>query len=142
MPKKRTDADLTVHVGTYRSFEWYRTPVDTMPGLDAYEDLSVRDQDDFQASVIHWGELAPGHRPLQTRINDEHDNPLIVAIKAGKHRFTAFREESGPTWIVVGHYLKEGQKREKVGDRVVQRTVAARSDYFQRVSEGTYYERS
>jgi hypothetical protein len=66
-------------------------------GPCAYEDLSVRDQDDFQASVMHWGELAPGHRALQTRMNDEHDDPLIVAIK---------------------------------------------SDYFQRVSEGTYYERS
>jgi hypothetical protein len=79
---------------------------------------------------------------LQTRVNDEHDDPLIVVIKSGKHRFTAFREESGPTWILFGHYLKQGQKRDKVGDRVVQRTVAARSDYFHRVSEGNYYERS
>ena len=68
-------------------------------------------------------------------------DPLIVAIKAGKHRFTTFREESGPTWIVFGHYTKESAKRDKVGDRVIMRTVDARKRYFERVEKGTYYER-
>ena len=108
MPKKRADADLTIHVGEHRSFEWYWAAKGTMPGLDVYEGLSVRDQDDFLASVTHWGSVPAGGKPLQTRINEEHENPPVVAIKAGKHRFTAFREESGPTWIVFGHYIKEG----------------------------------
>ncbi len=141
MPTKRTETDLTIHVGEYHSFEWYWSANATMPGLDAYEALPVRDQDDFQASVIHWGAIPPGGRPVQRRINEEYEDPLIVAIKAGKHRFTAFREESGPTWIVFGHYLKEGQKRDKTGDRVVRKTVSARAEYFERVNEGTYYER-
>ena len=112
-----------------------------MPGLDAYEELRMRDRDDFLASVIHWSTLAPGVRPLESRVNVEHHDPLIVAIKAGKHRFTAFREESGPTWIVYGHYIKKGQKRDKAGDRVVERTLQARTEYFARVKEGKYYER-
>lgn len=48
----------------------------------------------------------------------------LVAIKAGKHRFTAFREE-----------------RDKTGDRVVENTKKARDRYFERVEDGTYYER-
>ncbi|TAM74278.1 hypothetical protein EPN44_11605 [bacterium] len=142
MPKKRAEIDLTIHVGERRSFEWYWAANGTMPGLDAYEALSERDQDDFLASVIHWGRIPVGSRPLQTRINEEHDNPPVVAIKAGKHRFSAFREESGSTWIVFGHYVKEGQKRDKAGDRVVRRTISARAEYFERVSKGKYYERN
>lgn len=141
MPEKRTDADLTIHVGEHRSFEWFWAQDDTMPGLDVYENLRARDRDDFLASVIHWGSLAPGVRLLESRVNVEHHNPLIVAIKAGKHRFTAFREESGPAWIVTGHYLKKGQKRDKAGDRVVERTLGVRAEYFTRVKGGTYYER-
>jgi hypothetical protein len=113
-----------------------------MPGLDAFESLTVRDRRDFLASIEHWGQVKPGVRPVQSRINEERKNPLIIAIKAGKHRFTAFREESGPTWIVYAHYLKEGQKRDKTGDRAVQRTVNAHDFYFKQVQKGTYYERS
>jgi len=90
MPAKRTEANLTIHVGEYRSFEWYWAANATMPGLDAYEALSVRDQDDFLASVIHWGAIPPGGRPLQTRINEEHDDPLIVdqSRKTPVHRLS------------------------------------------------------
>ena len=82
-----------------------------------------------------------GLRPPTSRVNIENTNPVIVAIKAGKHRFTAFREESGPTWIVFGHYAKEGEKRDKTGDRVIETTKRARDRYFERVEDGTYYER-
>jgi len=138
----RTGAELTIFDGPYRSFEWFWDEDDSMPALEIYESLAPRDRDDFLASVEHWGNVVPGGRPAQSRVNEEHKNPVITVIKAGKHRFTAFREESGPTWIVVGHYLKEGMKRDKTGDRVVLMTLNARKRYFQRVKGGTYYERS
>lgn len=94
-------------------------------------------QEDFLASVTHWASIAVGTKALQTRVNTEHDNPIIVAIKAGKHRFTAFREEHGSMWIVAHAYLKEGQKRDKTGDRAIEKAIAARADYFKRVAEGT-----
>jgi hypothetical protein len=78
-----------------------------MLGLDVYEQMSMREQEDFMASIEHWGSVPEGGRAAQSRVNQEHEDPLIVAIKAGKQRFTAFREESGPTWIVCDHYLKE-----------------------------------
>lgn len=142
MGKVRTGDELAIHDGPYRSFEWFWSHDDTMPALDIYQLLAPREQDDFLASVIHWGNIAPGQRALQSRINEESVSPLIVAIKAGKHRFTAFREERGAAWIVVGHYLKEGEKRDKTGHRAISRTLEARKFYLKRVKSGTYYERS
>ncbi len=65
-----------------------------------------------------------------------------MAIKAGKHRFTAFREESGSTWIVCHHYLKESEQRDKIGDRAVKQTIKSHGIYLQLVKDGKYYERS
>jgi hypothetical protein len=74
-------------------------------------------------------------------MNIECTNPVIVAIKAGKQRFTAFREDAGATWIVYAHYLKEGARRDKTGDRAIEITKRARQQYLRRVKDGTYYER-
>jgi hypothetical protein len=141
MGRRRGENELTIHHGHYRSFEWFWDADDSMPGLDAYESLPPRDQNDFLACAQHWGDIPPGVKPLRSRINEEHKKPLIVALKAGKHRFTAFRDERGSTWIVCVHYVKRLQQRDKAGDRAVFRTVHAREDYFERVNDGTYYER-
>ena len=141
MRKPRTEADLTIHDGSYRSFEWYWAPDNSMPALDVFEALSKPVQDDFLASVEHWGGIEIGKRPAQSRVNQENEDPLIVAVKAGKHRFTSFREESGPTWIVCDYYVKEGEKRDKAGDRAVKRTIDIRKTYFESVRAGKYYER-
>jgi hypothetical protein len=142
MAKVRTEADLSIHDGLHRSFEWFWAADNTMPALDAYEALSRISQDDFLSSIRHWGNVEPGKRAAQSRVNQENADPLIVAVKAGKHRFTAFREHSGPTWIVCHHYLKEGERRDKSGDRAVKQTMKTRHEYMKRVNAGTYYERS
>jgi hypothetical protein len=141
MRQARRAADLTIHDGSYRGFEWFWADDQTMPGLDVFERIAIRDQDDFIASVVNWSNTPAGLKPPVSRVNIENKNPVIIAIKAGKHRFTAFREESGPTWIVYGHYAKEGQKRDKTGDRVIENTKKARDRYFERVKVGTYYDR-
>lgn len=141
MPKRRTYGEIVIHNGEHRSFEWYWPANGTMPALDAFENLLPVEQRDFIASINHWGTIAPGMRSLQSRVNDENDDPKIVAIKAGRNRFMAFREESGATWIVAGHCLKEGKRRDKTGDRAVAAAVKAYGGYVKRVREGTYYER-
>src|SRR5579875_2788217 len=128
----RVAAELSIHDGPHRNFEWCWALNGTMPALDAYEKLPPESQNDFIASVRHWGTIPPGQRPARSRVNEEHSNPVVVALKAGKHRFTAFREDSGPTWIVCRHYLKEGQQRDKIGDRAVARTLICRDDYVAR----------
>ena len=141
MRQARTAGDLTIHDGPYRGFEWFWAEDRSMPALDVYELLPIRDSDDFLASLENWGNTPAGLRPPKSRVNSENTNPVIVAIKAGKHRFTAFREKSGPTWIVYAHYTKKGQKRDKIGDRAVENTKKARDQYVERVKDGTYYER-
>ena len=113
-----------------------------MPGLDAYEVLPTLSRDDFLASIRHWGDVERGKRPAQSRVNQENEDPLIVAVKAGKHRFTAFREDSGPTWIICRHYLKQSGQRDKPGDRAVKQTIKNRVVYIKLVKDGIYYERS
>jgi hypothetical protein len=142
MATVRTAGDLTIHEGPCRSFEWFWADDGSMPGLDAFEGLTARDRGDFLASVKHWGKTKFGMTPAKSRINVESTDPVIVAIKVGKHRFTAFREESGSTWVVYTHYLKEGSRRDKTGDRAVESTKRARQDYMRQVEDGTYYERS
>ena len=142
MAMTRTADDLTIHNGIHRSFEWFWEDDDSMPALDFFESLPAIQQDDFLASVKHWGNVPKGESPLSSRVNSEHNNPLIMAIKAGNHRFTAFREESGPTWIVYATYLKQSQRRDKQGDRAIKRTIDARTWYFSKVKAAQYYERT
>ena len=55
--KDSDEAELTIHEGEYQSFEWFWAENHFMPGLDAYQALSQNGQDDFLASVQHWGNI-------------------------------------------------------------------------------------
>jgi hypothetical protein len=92
------------------------------------------------ASFKHWGSVAPGDRPLQSRVNHENARPLILAAKAGQHRFLAFCAEND-RWVVAAYYRKKTEQRGKAGDREVERTKRALASYEARVEEGVYYER-
>jgi hypothetical protein len=140
LSQTRTAADLDFHAGPYRSFEWYWDAGDEMPGLDAYEQLTADEQERVVAAFRHWGSVAPGDHPLKSRVNVENERPTIVAVKAGQHRFLAFRSKSAD-WIVAGYYRKKSEKREKTGDREVDRVKRALNSYEARVEEGVYYER-
>jgi hypothetical protein len=87
----------------------------------------------------HWGSVAPGDRPLESRVNVENERPT-VAVNSGQHRFLAFRSKSAD-WIVAGYYRKKSEKREKSGDREVERAERALTSYEARVGERVYHER-
>lgn len=112
-----------------------------MPGLDAFESLN----EDEQAAVIaifeHWGDLELGKRVSETRVNEEHADPKILAAKAGKHRFSMFHAGDN-IWIVCRHYEKQKQKLDKLGKTAIKLTVNDLSDYEKRVRAGEYYERN
>jgi hypothetical protein len=40
---------------------------------------------------------------------------------------------------VLASYEKEGEKRDKAGDRAIERAVKARGDYYERVKSKKYY---
>ena len=66
-----------------------------MPGLDVYESLSGADRDEFLAALKHWGTLPPGTLPQRSLVT-ENNRPLILAVKAGKLRYPAFKNGVGP----------------------------------------------
>ena len=140
MGVKRTSDDLDIYVGTFRSFEWFWSSNGEMPGLDDFEDLN----DDGKAAVVatleHWGDLEIGKRVSETRINEEHDDPKILAAKAGKHRFGMFHAGDN-VWIVCRYYEKQKQKLDKAGKNAIRLTIEDKKDYETRVSAGEYYER-
>jgi len=111
-----------------------------MPGLDAFEALDEDDRAAVIATVRHWGYLPYGKRALESRINEENATPRILAVKAGKHRFTMFHG-SDDTWVIHGYYRKGKRKLDKAGKAVVKTTKLAIADYEQRVKDGKYYER-
>ena len=136
----RTSDDLDIYVGSVRSFEWYWSRNDEMPALDDFETLS----DDSRAAIIatleHWGDLEIGKRVSKTRINEEHDDPKILAAKAGKHRFAMFHAGDN-VWIVCRYYEKQKQKLDKTGKSAIKLTIEDQKEYEKRVSVGEYYER-
>jgi hypothetical protein len=138
--KRRTAAELDVYAGKFRSFEWYQQASGEMPALDAYEDLGDEEKAAFLAALEHWGNLPPGQRPLESRIAQEHDNPLILSIKAKLHRFPTFHAGNN-VWVITNHYKKKGQSLGVAGGRVVKRAMKLRDDYVTRIAEEVYYER-
>src|ERR1700730_5574095 len=117
MRKPRSIADLVIASFPQRRFEWYWKNDRSMPGRDFYDAVSEPERDELLAALTHWGTLAPGKLPQKSLVNTENKSPLILAVKAGKLRYPAFKAASGPNWIVLVPYLKEGEKRDKVGDR-------------------------
>jgi len=139
--KQRTGDDLDLLIGAIRSFEWFWEADGTMPALDVFEGLASDDQDALVATFRHWGDLPHGRRISETRVNEEHDDPKILAAKAGKHRFTVFHA-GNDVWIVHGYYAKRQAKLDKIGRAAVERAIKAKNDYEERVKRGVYYERT
>ena len=140
MRRNRTSADLDIVLGAVRSFEWFWASNNEMPGLDAFEALSSKDQAMVIATFEHWGELNLGKHVSETRISEEHVEPKILAAKAGKHRFTMFHAGENH-WIVCRYYQKRKQKLDRNGKITIKLTIEDRKDYLGRVNAEEYYER-
>jgi hypothetical protein len=138
--RRRDLDDLVIDRGVLLRLEWYWKADGSMPGRDEYDDLTEDEVSEFLASVAHWLERKPGERPLKSVVNEENKNPLILAVKVGKRRFPAFEGIPGSSWVLLESYPKEGQKRDKVGDRAIERAVKAKQDYYRRVKAGSYYQ--
>jgi len=109
-------------------------------GLDNFEALEAEDQAALIATFRHWADLQHGKRADESRINEEHDEPKILAVKAGKHRFTKFHA-GNDVWIIHRYYPKGKKQLDKVGRAVIKTTILAISDYEARTKNGKYNER-
>jgi hypothetical protein len=139
--RRRTRDDLDIVAGEIRSFEWFWASDETMPGRDAYEELDEISQDALIAAFRYWSGLPHGKRISETRVNEEHADPKIFAVKAGKHRFTVFHG-GDEKWVVHRYYPKAKKKLDKAARAVIRSTIDASRDYDERVRSGRYYERT
>jgi hypothetical protein len=137
---RRSSDEIDIVDGQVRSFEWFWAEDGSMPGLDDFERLDA----DVRAQVIgivrHWADLPPGRRLSETRVNVEHHDPKVFAVKAGRHRFTVVHAGRS-VWVVHRRYEKRKTKLDRTGKIVVGTTIKAMQDYARRVADGTYYER-
>jgi hypothetical protein len=121
---QRSSDELDIVDGLVRSFEWFWAEDGSMPGLDAFEHMEAEARAEILSIFRHWGDLPLGSRLSETRVNLEHDDPKVFAVKAGRHRFTVFHAGTG-VWIVHRRYEKRKKKLDRAG----------------KVEDGTYYER-
>ncbi len=113
-----------------------------MPGLDAFERMTAANQDEFLSRLEVWGDLQLGDRLPPSQLNVESEDPLILAIKVGRLRYPVFHAGGTNAWIVCGPpYEKQGQKRNKRGDRAIERTRRQYQDYHRAVKGTQYYDR-
>jgi hypothetical protein len=140
--KKRDLAEIYIHDGDYRNFEWYWDASDAMPGLDVFETLGNTDQNAFASRLRVWGDLAHGVLPSKTQVNLENADPLILAVKAGKYRFPVFHAAGTNTWIITRPYVKQSQQRDKRGDDAIQQAIKECAEYEKRTKEKRYYQRN
>lgn len=141
MGNRRTSADLDIYVGAIRSFEWFWSQNNEMPGLDAFEGLDNDDKAKIVATFEHWGELEPGKRVSETRINEENSDPKILAAKAGKHRLSMFHAGNN-VWVVCRYYEKQKQKLDRAGRTAIKLTIDDLREYEKHVRTGEYYDRN
>jgi hypothetical protein len=137
--KRRTSDDLVIHETENIIIEWFWTPTNEMPGLDALEKLPSATQARFAVVAEHWGTLHHGQHLPEVMLNLEDAKEQIYAIKAREARFACFFAEERV--IVTGHYTKQSKKLDKRGKRIVQAAAAARKIYREMVETNTYYNR-
>ncbi len=142
MPLRRTIENLVIHEGAERVFEWYWNDNGEMPGLDAFERMTAANQIEFLARLEAWGNLRLGDRLSPSQLNVELGDPLILAIKVGKLRYPVFHADGSNAWIVCGPpYAKQSQRRDKRGDRAIERALRQHQDYHRAVKGLHYYDR-
>jgi hypothetical protein len=101
-------------VGEHRSFEWFWAASGEMPGLDEFKSLDKRDQDAIIATFEYWSSVPIGKRAIETRVNEEHHDPLILAGKSESIALpcSMLRETSGSC---TGAMRSEGASSTKLG---------------------------
>ena len=86
--------------------------------------------------------LERGKHIAKSRVNEEHEDPKILAIKAGKHRFTVFFTPALTSGSYATITRNKKQKLDKIGKGVSPTNDRAMDDYVRRTQRGEYYERN
>lgn len=100
--------------------------------MEFFKKLSPLEQQKFFYLVKRIGDF--GFISDKTKFRNEDDG--IYAFKPQPNRFLSFFFEGGKI-IITNAFVKKSQKLKKQDKECA---ISARTDYLERIKEGTYYE--
>ncbi len=124
--------EFVAYRGKKFTIEWYYNQKNESQPLEFFNSLSFTDQQRFFHLVKRMGDF--GFISDKTKYRNEDDG--IYAFKPQPNRFLSFFYEGGKI-IITNAFVKKTQKLRKQDKECA---LTARSDYINRVREGTYYD--
>lgn len=117
--------------GKKYTVEWYFNQNDNSQAKDYYEELQDDEKASLLAIILFFDEV--GH-VNKKKFNYEGDS--IYALKPKPDRFLCFFFE-GNKIIVTNAFRK---KQQKLSPTEKKKALNAKTDYYERIKKGTYYD--
>ncbi len=124
--------EYIAYQGEKFTIEWYYSQNGESQPLEFFKKLPTLDQQKFFYLVKRIGDF--GFISDKTKFRNEDDG--IYAFKPQPNRFLSFFFEGGKI-IITNAFVKKSQKLKKQDKECA---ISARTDYLERIKEGTYYE--
>ncbi|MBR4629460.1 MAG: type II toxin-antitoxin system RelE/ParE family toxin [Treponema sp.] len=124
--------EYIAYQGEKFTIEWYYSQNGESQPLEFFKKLSPLEQQKFFYLVKRIGDF--GFISDKTKFRNEDDG--IYAFKPQPNRFLSFFFEGGKI-IITNAFVKKSQKLKKQDKECA---ISARTDYLERIKEGTYYE--
>ena len=124
--------EYIAYQGEKFTIEWYYSQNGESQPLEFFKKLSPLEQQKFFYLVKRIGDF--GFISDKTKFRNEDDG--IYAFKPQPNRFLSFFFEGGKI-IITNAFVKKSQKLKKQDK---ESAISARTDYLERIKEGTYYE--
>lgn len=124
--------EYIAYQGEKFTIEWYYSQNGESQPLEFFKKLSPLEQQKFFYLVKRIGDF--GFISDKTKFRNKDDG--IYAFKPQPNRFLSFFFEGGKI-IITNAFVKKSQKLKKQDKECA---ISARTDYLERIKEGTYYE--
>ena len=124
----------TVYIGNYFTIEWYYNEKGVSQAFEYYLSLSDAQKRKLFLLIKRIGDYGKIHDI--TKFRYEGDN--IFALKPQPDRFLSFFVKDKKLIITTG-FIKKSQK---LPPQEKKKAITCRTQYFKRLEEGTYYEKS
>ena len=128
-----SNLEYIAYEGEYFTIEWYFDKKGKSQALEYFYEMSDSQKRKLLMLFKRIGDF--GKISDKTKFRNENDD--IYAFKPQPDRFLSFFTTNKKIIITEG-FLK---KSNKLPENIKNRTINIRTDYFNRVKEGSYYEK-
>ena len=139
MPIYPKQENYLFHVGRYFAVEWFYTQEGHLPAYEHYLTLTDEDKDRLKFLAKYIADNPYGTLLPKTMYRVEDRDNKIYAFKPDAHRFFNFMTDRAKM-IITNAYRKHAQQMTKADLELLRQAVRFKTDYLNRVKEGTYYE--